>query len=39
MVLAEWVEIPIKISLAVVVALLAGSILASVVRPPRQGNS
>jgi tellurite resistance protein TerC len=39
MVLAEWVEIPIKISLAVVVALLAGSILASVVRPPRPGNS
>ena len=39
MVLAEWVEIPIKISLAVVVALLAGSILASVIRPPRPGNS
>jgi len=38
MVLAEWVEIPIKISLAVVVVLLAGSILASVVRPPRPGN-
>jgi tellurite resistance protein TerC len=39
MVLAEWVEIPIKISLAVVVALLVGSILASVIRPPRPGNS
>jgi tellurite resistance protein TerC len=34
MVLAEWVGIPIEISLAVVVSLLAGSILASVVRPP-----
>jgi len=34
MVLAEWVAIPIEISLAVVVALLAGSILASVIRPP-----
>jgi tellurite resistance protein TerC len=39
MVLAEWVEIPIEISLAVVVALLAGSILASVVFPPRPENS
>jgi tellurite resistance protein TerC len=39
MVLAEWVEIPIEISLAVVVALLAGSILASVVSPPRPDNS
>jgi tellurite resistance protein TerC len=38
MVLAEWVGIPIEISLAVVVALLAGSILASVIRPPRPGN-
>ena len=34
MVLAEWVPIPIEISLAVVVALLAGSILASVIHPP-----
>jgi tellurite resistance protein TerC len=33
MVLAEWVGIPIEISLAVVVALLAGSILASVIHP------
>jgi tellurite resistance protein TerC len=39
MVLAEWVEIPIRISLAVVVALLSGSILASVFRPHRPGNS
>jgi tellurite resistance protein TerC len=39
MVLAEWVEIPIKISLAVVVTLLAGSILASVIFPPRAGKS
>ncbi|MBI5419970.1 MAG: TerC family protein [Deltaproteobacteria bacterium] len=35
MVLAEWVGIPIEISLAVVVALLAGSILASALRPLR----
>jgi tellurite resistance protein TerC len=39
MVLADWVPIPIEISLAVVVALLAGSILASVVLPPRRENS
>ncbi|NJD61368.1 MAG: TerC family protein [Deltaproteobacteria bacterium] len=39
MLLAEWVEIPIEISLAVVVALLAGSILASVLRPARPENS
>jgi tellurite resistance protein TerC len=38
MVLAEWVGISIELSLAVVVALLAGSILASVIRPPRPGN-
>lgn len=39
MVLAEWMPISIEISLAVVVVLLAGSILASVFRPPRQDNS
>jgi tellurite resistance protein TerC len=39
MVLAEWVEIPIELSLAVVVALLAGSVLASLIRPPRPDNS
>jgi tellurite resistance protein TerC len=39
MVLAEWAEIPIEISLAVVVALLAGSILASVLFPARPENS
>ncbi len=36
MVLADWVAIPIEISLAVVVALLAGSILASVIHPPER---
>ena len=39
MVLAEWVPISIEVSLAVVVVLLAGSILASVIRPPRPDNS
>lgn len=39
MVLAEWWPIPIEISLAVVVVLLAGSVLASVVRPPRPDSS
>jgi hypothetical protein len=39
MVLAEWLEIPIELSLAVVVALLAGSVLASLIRPPRPDNS
>jgi tellurite resistance protein TerC len=39
MVLAEWVEIPIEISLAVVVVLLAGSVLASLIRPPRPARS
>jgi tellurite resistance protein TerC len=35
MVLAEWVAIPIELSLAVVIVLLAGSVLASLIRPPR----
>ncbi len=39
MVLAEWRAISIEISLAVVVVLLAGSVLASVIRPPRPDNS
>jgi tellurite resistance protein TerC len=39
MVLAEWMPISIKISLTVVVVLLAGSILASVIRPPRPDKS
>jgi tellurite resistance protein TerC len=39
MVLAEWVPISIEISLAVVVVLLGGSVLASVIRPPRPDNS
>ncbi|MGE5753772.1 MAG: TerC family protein, partial [Deltaproteobacteria bacterium] len=39
MVLAEWVAIPIEISLAVVVALLGGSVVASLLFPPRPENS
>ena len=39
MVLAEWVAIPIELSLAVVVVLLAGSVLASLIRPPRPDKS
>ena len=39
MVLAEWMPISIEISLAVVVVLLGGSVLASVIRPPRPDNS
>jgi tellurite resistance protein TerC len=39
MVLAEWMPISIEISLAVVVVLLGGSVLASVILPHRPDNS
>lgn len=35
MIVAEWVLVPIRISLAVVAGLLGASVLASLIRPPR----
>jgi hypothetical protein len=33
-VIAEWYKIPILVSLGVIVALLGGSVIASMLRPP-----
>jgi hypothetical protein len=37
MLVANWVHVPIALSLATIAVLLGGSMLLSVLRPPKEG--